>query len=607
MSASKASVRIQNAEMRREAAREAAAASLKTLAASLSRGETLAGAAPLVFQGMCRREGIRVLFTESPKTDGRTIWLGSIDLTNPLAATFVYGHGCHERHHVVYTDFSVIEREPSGPVRELTNVFEDIRVDRLGQEDYAGYLLWRNALFKAYESIGSAPWQKPEKLTPPRLLLTALLLREEVKKLGLTMLEGASRRLVAELEKAFGEETSDAIFRLIDERGVLQSTADAHRLAQDVMALLKRQGEKAAALLTVCNEGDEAFARIEPPLPAFTGQGALFDAGGDVTPEGRPKLVRPGLEKALREAENFGSLECTPLWLAFTSPETQLSSMMVSSLSAGADLQAKNSPEGFAVPQDYIGYTKESARDARNRFRKAWKKSASLREVFVTALRHPLAAPAGRTAVGFDLDDTALAGLLTGNDAVFMRHIPQRGRDVAVEILIDSSGSMEGEAMAAAKAAGLRLLEALRFTPGFRAAAALFPGATMKGVTPIADWHATVKDAIRRTDYVSGYGGTPIQQALFWGGAELDARSETKKAVFVVTDGRFAESVVTDVMAALRERGIAVVMIGIGDYSTPVGDITVKVEKIEALPQAMAKALRELTRRFRIGTGGTSF
>ncbi len=34
-------------------------------------GRTLEGAAPLVFQAMCRREGIRVYFTHAPMTDGQ--------------------------------------------------------------------------------------------------------------------------------------------------------------------------------------------------------------------------------------------------------------------------------------------------------------------------------------------------------------------------------------------------------------------------------------------------------------------------------------------------------------------------------------------------------
>lgn len=71
-------------------------------------GLVIEAAAPLVFQGLCRRDNIRVEFTQTPMTNGRVIWLGPIDLGHKLASIYVYGHGCHERHHVMYTNFAAM-------------------------------------------------------------------------------------------------------------------------------------------------------------------------------------------------------------------------------------------------------------------------------------------------------------------------------------------------------------------------------------------------------------------------------------------------------------------------------------------------------------------
>ena len=38
-------------------------------------GLVIEAAAPLVFQGLCRRDNIRVEFTQTPMTNGRVIWL----------------------------------------------------------------------------------------------------------------------------------------------------------------------------------------------------------------------------------------------------------------------------------------------------------------------------------------------------------------------------------------------------------------------------------------------------------------------------------------------------------------------------------------------------
>ena len=102
-------------------------------------GLVIEAAAPLVFQGLCRRDNIRVEFTQTPMTNGRVIWLGPIDLGHNLASIYVYGHGCHERHHVMYTNFAAMKGIGDPGVRDLANVFEDIRsVQRTPKATFSG-------------------------------------------------------------------------------------------------------------------------------------------------------------------------------------------------------------------------------------------------------------------------------------------------------------------------------------------------------------------------------------------------------------------------------------------------------------------------------------
>ena len=82
-------------------------------------GLVIEAAAPLVFQGLCRRDNIRVEFTQTPMTNGRVIWLGPIDLGHKLASIYVYGHGCHERHHVMYTNFAAMRGIGARPRERL--------------------------------------------------------------------------------------------------------------------------------------------------------------------------------------------------------------------------------------------------------------------------------------------------------------------------------------------------------------------------------------------------------------------------------------------------------------------------------------------------------
>lgn len=114
--------------------------------------------AMLALPALCRRDGITVKFKGRPQTDGRTIWLGPIDFSHPAAPIYLFGHGVHERCHVVHTNFDAAGSEAhSDPrVSAFFNLFEDIRVDALGMAECRGYRFWREALFAVLCTTGKA-------------------------------------------------------------------------------------------------------------------------------------------------------------------------------------------------------------------------------------------------------------------------------------------------------------------------------------------------------------------------------------------------------------------------------------------------------------------
>lgn len=564
-------------------------------------GLTLAGAAPLVFQGMCRRRGIRVYFTDTPRTDGQSIWLGPVDLANPLAAVFCYGHGVHELHHIRYTDFATVRTLESVPLRELTNVFEDIRIDRLGAHDYEGYLLWRRALFKAYVSSGQAPWRRTGALPAPVLLTKAILFHLEVSVLGLELLADDAAHLLAEAKRSFGDACMDAIVAKAETVLTLRSTADAVRLAREILAVLGEFGERAMERFRSYRDNEPAESESLERVGSEDAQGSLFGLGGEVMPEAMPRAIRPGYASAKKEAGAFARLCDEAAWLNASDHISVIRELMSARTSGGHDQSVGMQSRAYAKPEAYFQHNPKEALGAKRAFYDAWRRSGSLRHLFQTALEHPLPRPAGLGVSGFELDDGALALMAAGENRLFRKPLLLRGRETAVEILLDTSGSMTDQQIAVAKTAACRLLESLRCSKGFAAAMGLFPGATSRSVTPVADWHASVRDAAGRLDFVTGYGTTPILEALFWAACELESRPEEKKVVFVITDGYFPDHEVKVMLDDLSAEGILVVMVGIGQGSTPRGDITDKVRFVEDLPRAMAGLVAKLSRRLRLG------
>lgn len=565
-----------------------------------SRGLTLQRAAPLVFQGMCRREGIRVFFTETPKTDGRSIWLGPVNLMSPLAPVYVYGHGCHERHHVVYTDFRAMADIESPAVRTIANALEDIRVDRLGAADYEGYLLWRDALFAALEESGAAPWLRASDLTPPALLVTSLMLTLEHEVLGIARFEAPARLLRERAAEAFGEAALSDVLTLVRSSLPLRDTAHAVSAARDIAAILANHADRAADVFRqIAGRVLPAFPHI-PQSARSDPQGSLFDEDGYAAPEAMPTAVLPGLVKARREAESFASLSHEELWSG-TDGTAALRRLMETGDYANDDESFGSLRSEFADAKSYARTWDPKTEEMKARFRRCWAESTALRRLFQTSLEHPLPVPERHADSGLEIDDRTLALLGAGEDRIFRRPVVMKGREIAVQILVDTSGSMDSETITFAKVTALRLLEAMRASKGIRAALSLFPGATQKCVTPVARWDDSLACAVSRLDFVEGYGATPILQALFTAAVELDERPEAAKAVLVITDGWFREDTLAEMLDTLEARGIAVAMAGIGPTSTPCGRFHAKVDEVKNLPAAAGKLLADLTKWLRSG------
>ena len=559
-------------------------------------GRTLEGAAPLVFQAMCRREGIRVYFTHSPMTDGRGIWLGSLDLTSPLASVFVYGHGCHERHHVVYTDFKAFAGIDNRAIHALANIFEDVRIDRLGSKDYAGYLLWRRALLMAIKASGEAGWTDPESLNFAGLLNFWLLLTLEVDQLDMECLDEDRQRLDERVRDQFGDAFADSVLGTIRSAYPLANTTAAVSLAKRIWAAIKRHSTRARKAL---ESFDPEFEERSNPLES---QGSLFDDVGAVTLLGDPRYHRPGFAKMHLISRSLQGLLESDGWECVNATFNNFRLILQDSQFTNTDQSVGDMRPNFASQEDYRCLDPRVADEQTAAFRALWATSGSMKRLFQNALTHPIQTPVRLNHMGNDLDADAIALMPAGEDRVFRQETPLLGREMAVEFLLDTSGSMDRLPMTEAKVAALRCMEACRATPGMKASLSLFPGAGYRGITTAATFETTLREAASRIEFIDGFGSTPILQALYCSGLMLNARPEQAKAIFVITDGRFTASTVETMIRDLKVCGIHVAMIGIGAESTPVGDYTTIIADTKDLPKAMSSLLAKLSKALRVNT-----
>ena len=206
--------------------------------------ETAKLMAMLALPALCRRDGIEVKFKGRPETDGRTIWLGPVDFTHPAAPVYLFGHGVHERCHVVHTDFGSLNerfnqndrRDPR--VEALTNLFEDVRVDALGMEECRGYRFWREALFSVLCASGRSAFNVGATTPAPMLFFGRLLAECEITTLGLKLPEGVFERVDKEARRRLGCGLVDEALRFVKSRMPLKDTLAARSLAVDCVEML---------------------------------------------------------------------------------------------------------------------------------------------------------------------------------------------------------------------------------------------------------------------------------------------------------------------------------------------------------------------------------
>lgn len=213
--------------------------------ASLAQGMARVG-----LRVLCRDDGIEVRFDGSiPSTDGKVIRLGRIDFSNPLGVIYAWGSGIHERNHVLYSDFGAV-RDLKGFALFLTNVFEDIRVDALGDRDLAGYRIWRNALYRVLSTDPSSGFLRAEGLKTPALVAAGwfwALLTETVLefKLPARLREKTARRA----DELFGADFRKSTEAFVLERFPLEDTCAARALAFDILESFGSEASNLALML----------------------------------------------------------------------------------------------------------------------------------------------------------------------------------------------------------------------------------------------------------------------------------------------------------------------------------------------------------------------
>ena len=486
-------------------------------------------------------------FDLSPKTDGKTVWLGALDPNDETFEVQAVGHGIHEMLHVTETDMSALPEAGDPLLFAVVNVLEDVRIDGIGSRRHPGYLAYRRELIETLEQKGRLRYDAdPKRLTPNESLASWLHMTLLVE-IGCDWFQTYADKFAARLEELSFSSDLPALLKTAEKVHTADSTRRVVEIARELLALWP--SSERSIVKTSRNFGRTSDNGARLRLPTLLSQ-------------------------------RFGQ-------------ETRQD--------GAASGYAESQPEGIESMPWPLSVTDRYQRDDQTRYAKLFDAQShrigELSESFRHALSRPFDDETRPADEGVALSPSFLNAIACGSNKLFAADNETIAPLADVCILLDRSGSMGTDRMTLAKVAVAALSRALRVLEGVRTHTAVFPGLNRVPVGVIESPETPTELALQRLRTVNAYGGTPLAAALQWAVSSFSDR-EAKRLIVMITDGVFPHDRIDAFETLLRDNDIELALLCI---DTRIDGLTPTVESVSEARE-IVPALKRLVARTRLAS-----
>ena len=407
----------------------------------------------------------RVTLRLSPEmncTDSKVVYLATrvfddADLSEGQKIDTFMGLAIHEGCHLKWTDFKQMEGEHNAIVRNLINILEDERIERLCGETMPGYANYLKAtkyyMFDLYRRR-KAEENGGEKLSAPMRLLNAIL-------------------SVIRYPKALDQEDlEEFVDWLHDVRGIIldypSTPAEVTDAARAIYEVIRRFFEQRMAPEEK-QEQQQGSGRDSSGGKTDGGEGGGAPAGsGEENPEDAArreedirKTVGQALSELERQAEDMKEIATASVEAGPLSEEDM------------AECVQKDGCQLAGICENTIslGETSGSVLYRAEENREMYEDSLRRVRKYIPAISKTLKGHCSEYAVTYRgmrsglLDTCKLAEAYQGVQTVYVREGRVKSDRMAVCVLIDESGSMYGEKIRAARDLAVLLNEAVAAIP----------------------------------------------------------------------------------------------------------------------------------------------
>ena len=200
---------------------------------------TLQRSLPIVGAAIGRKLGVQVEVSgRQAFTDGQRIVLPAFDPERADQELKAWGYLHHESAHIRYTDFE-LDQNGSAFRQRLTNLIEDIRIERALSREYPGTAYTLSEVVR--QLVAEGRLVAPTKSDPPvKVLHDSLLAKLRYEVLGQQALKEEAAKAKQVMEACFPAKLLNDLNSLLDDVPALDSTRAAQAMADQIISLFQQ-------------------------------------------------------------------------------------------------------------------------------------------------------------------------------------------------------------------------------------------------------------------------------------------------------------------------------------------------------------------------------
>ena len=565
---------------------------------------TLQRALPIVGAALGRKLGVQVEVSgRNAFTDGERIVLPAFDPERTEQELKAWGFLHHEAAHIRYTDFE-LDQSGSAFRRRLTNLLEDIRIERALSREYPGTAFTLSEVIR--QLVAEGRLSAPAKSDPPvKVLHDSLLTMLRYEVLGQKALKEEASKARQTMAACFPAELLKSLDAALDDLSQMDSTRKAQQLADKVIKLFQDQQQDGSenSKHTGSNDKTDSLSSEKPDNqePDLKSESSL---GTDEEPDSTQTIEQETVNTQGQEEqeEKTDSTQSTDSKSADTqgkrdaseeNPTEAPENFQEESIRAVLESDDSDWPEdlfeslaseleGWSLRQkgglsavtttpsvDRVEVFDIHRREGQSLLWRTKAESSRL-AAQLTGLVQAKTLCRDRTGKrGKKLDGKRLHRMAIGDSRLFCKRSEAITIDATVHLCLDISSSMSAR-MGLAREAVLALVFALKQINGVTVSVSAYPGKNECGVFEVMKPDDRLQDVAAVLSALDAHDSTPMATGLWHSVHQLLQAKAERRLIIMITDGApdcDHHQPVMDLVKRCEVSGLEVIGLGINIHS----------------------------------------